>query len=62
MNKQHVLNHFGSIGSIAEFLGISQAAVSKWPVIIPELQALRLERLTKGKLVCDDRLYNRSVH
>lgn len=51
-----VLNYFGNQADVAQVLGISQAAVSKWPKIIPLLRALQLEKLTNGKLKADEKL------
>lgn len=57
MFKTAVVRFFESQASVAEFLGISQASVSKWRYVIPEKQALRLEKLTQGALQYDATLY-----
>ena len=57
MNKSDAIAHFGTQSEIGEVLGISQAAVSKWPDLIPEKQALKLSILTKGALVYDAAAY-----
>jgi len=61
MKKTDVLAFFGSTTATALFLKISVAAVSKWGSIIPELQAMRLERLTSGALKYDEALHNQKA-
>ena len=50
MKKQDVIAHYGSQEAVARALKISGAAVCKWGDEIPEKQAYKIERLTKGKL------------
>ncbi|MCS3433677.1 Cro/CI family transcriptional regulator [Klebsiella sp. BIGb0407] len=57
MFKTDVVNHFGGVAKTAVALGISHPAVCRWGVIIPERQALRIEKLTRSKLQYDQRLY-----
>lgn len=57
MYKKDAFYHFKTQKELAGALGISQAAVSKWPELIPEKQALKLARITCGKLVYDPTLY-----
>lgn len=57
MQKTVVIEHFKTQIAIAAALRISPAAVSKWPEQIPELQAVRLDRLTEGKLRYDPACY-----
>ena len=57
MFKTEVVRFFKTQAGVAEFLGVSQASVSKWRYIIPEKQALRIEKLTKGALEYDASLY-----
>lgn len=57
MKKQDVIKHFGTQLAVAKALGVSAAAVSKWPGLIPELQAMKLERITDGKLKYNPELY-----
>jgi len=38
----------------------STGSVSQWKEIIPEKQAMRLERITGGKLVYDESLYEKN--
>lgn len=57
MYKASVLNHFGGTVKTAGALGISHSAVCQWVEIVPEKQALRIERITKGRLKYDPSLY-----
>jgi len=57
MLKQDAVNHFGTQTALAAELGIVQPAVSQWGEVIPEKQAFRLERLTRGVLNYDEALY-----
>lgn len=50
MKKQDVIDYFSSGEATARALGISGAAVCQWGDVIPEKQALRIEKITKGKL------------
>lgn len=54
MKKQDVIEHFGSGQQVAKALKISGAAVSQWPEDVPEKQAYKIERITKGKLKVGD--------
>ena len=61
MTKSDVLNVFKTQQGVAQALTkagfpISQAAVSKWPEVIPQLRAFQIERITKGELKADDPL------
>ncbi|MBJ7536991.1 Cro/CI family transcriptional regulator [Marinomonas transparens] len=59
MHKQTVIDFFGDNQSkVARALDISRAAVSCWPPLIPEKQAMKLERLTEGRLKYDASLYS----
>ncbi|WP_394178434.1 Cro/CI family transcriptional regulator [Marinomonas posidonica] len=42
---------------IAQQLGVSRAAVSAWAEVIPQVQAMRLEKITNGALKYDPSLY-----
>lgn len=57
MYKVLVLNHFGGTVKTAGALGISHSAVCQWVDIVPEKQALRIERITKGRLKYEPDLY-----
>lgn len=58
MQKSAVLAFFDDNQSaVARALGITRASVNAWDDLIPELRAYRLERVTKGKLKVDPKLY-----
>lgn len=65
MYKNLVIQHFGGVVKTADALGIKHPAISRWGAVIPEKQAMRLERITKGVLRYEPQLYatnlNRSV-
>ncbi|WP_088211118.1 Cro/CI family transcriptional regulator [Shewanella sp. Shew256] len=50
MKKAAAIDHFGSQVKLAAAIGVSQAAISKWPDDVPELRAYQIELLTEGKL------------
>ena len=53
MNKQAAIDYFGSVKDLAEALNISTQAIYKWPDRVPELQAMRIDRLTEQRLRFD---------
>jgi len=53
--------HFGSAMALAKALGLTKGAVSHWGEVIPEKNALKLERITDGKLVYDESLYRKTA-
>lgn len=57
MRKNTVISYFKSGVNTAKALNISKASVSGWGEIIPEKQALKLEKITNGKLQYDSSLY-----
>jgi DNA-binding transcriptional regulator YdaS (Cro superfamily) len=57
MKVETVLDFYKTQQLLATALGISQAAVSKWGDIMPEKQALKLDRITNGELKYDPELY-----
>lgn len=57
MNKEMVLHFFGGVVNTANALGIKHPAVSRWKSVIPEKQALRIEKITHGKLRYNAQLY-----
>lgn len=57
MLKNLVLEHFGGTVKTAIALGVSHSAVCQWSIIVPEKQALKIERLTKGALKYNPELY-----
>ena len=54
MLVKDVIKFFGSASNVAKVLNISRQAVNQWSkrdlIHVPELQALKLEKLTKKKL------------
>lgn len=61
MLKQEVISFFGGVQKTAKALNISHPAVSRWKNIIPEKQALIIERITKGKLKYSSSLYQQDT-
>jgi DNA-binding transcriptional regulator YdaS (Cro superfamily) len=61
MLKKSVIEHFGSQNAVAVFLRISSSAVSQWKEVIPERAALKLSRLTKGKLKYQADMYEKAA-
>lgn len=57
MNKHDVIRYFGSQSKVSSALRISRQAVNKWPDLIPEAAALRLEKITDGALEYEESLY-----
>lgn len=62
MYKNLVVQYFGGVVKVAEALGLKHPAVSRWGSVIPEKQAMRLERITKGALRYEPKLYNSEVN
>ncbi|ELY4882215.1 Cro/CI family transcriptional regulator [Morganella morganii] len=60
MHKKQVLAYFGGTSKTAHILGISHSAVCQWTSVVPEKQALKIERLTNGKLKYNSALYQHS--
>ena len=61
MYKADVVGHFEKVKHIAEVLGITPGSISQWGKVIPEKQAMRLERITKGKLKYIASLYEKAA-
>lgn len=59
MIKQKAVDYFGGVGKLAEALKITPPSVSEWKEVIPEGQALRLERITGGDLTYDESHYRK---
>ncbi|AOV98556.1 MULTISPECIES: Cro/CI family transcriptional regulator [Edwardsiella] len=60
MLKQTVVKHFGSQRAVAQALQVSDSAVSQWKTLIPERAALKLHRITAGKLKYSPCFYQKS--
>lgn len=50
MKKKDVIEHFGSVGAVADALKIKGSAVSQWGEDIPVRRAYELEKITHGIL------------
>lgn len=61
MKKTTAVRYFGKAKLLADALNISSGSVSQWGEIIPEKQALRLERITDGALKYDPALYKKAA-
>ena len=57
MKKSIAIKHFGGVVKLASALSVSHSSVSQWGDVIPEKQALKLEKITNGKLKYDPSLY-----
>ena len=57
MKVETALDFYKTQQLLGKALGISQAAVSKWGRLMPEKQALKLERITDGALKDEPSLY-----
>lgn len=54
MKKSDVIKHFGTVGAVAEALGIKGAAVSQWGEQVPMRRAYQIERITNGELKAEE--------
>lgn len=61
MLKKIVVDYFGNQLKTAKALNLSRGYVSQWGDVIPEMQALRIEKLTNGALKYDPALYTKSA-
>jgi DNA-binding transcriptional regulator YdaS (Cro superfamily) len=61
MFKKEVINHFGKSIEVCRVLGLTSGSVSQWGNLIPEKQAMRLERITAGKLKYSSALYKKAA-
>ena len=59
MKKADVISHFGTESAVAEALEISRQAVNKWPDVVPEGIAYKLQVLTAGHLRVDPAAYRK---
>lgn len=62
MKKKVVLKFFNnSVTEVAKACGVSCSSVSQWGEIIPEKNALKLDRLTEGKLKYRESVYRKAA-
>lgn len=61
MYKSDVIKHFGTRIALAQKLNISPSAITQWPDVIPEKQAYRIEKITKGVLKVNPSLYEQNL-
>ena len=58
MYKNDLIKNFLSVKNVADALGLKGPAVSQWPEIVPELQALRIDWITNGAVKYDPVIYD----
>lgn len=62
MTKKQVLKYFNNrVTDVANACGISVSCVSQWGEIIPEINALKLDRQTQGGLKYEESLYKKTA-
>lgn len=52
MTKQEAIDYYGGAPALATALNVSRQAIYQWESV-PDLQQLRLEKITGGKLKAD---------
>jgi transcriptional repressor of cell division inhibition gene dicB len=57
MRKADAIKHYTTEQGVANALGITRQAVSKWPDVIPPQRAIELEMISKGALRVMPKLY-----
>lgn len=57
MLKRDAVKFYGNEARLAKALGIDRSAVFRWSKWVPLLRAMRLEKLSGGKLKCDPNAY-----
>jgi len=57
MLKTDLKAHYGTYAAAAKALGVSKAAVSNWPDLVPEYIAYKFQVITRGKLRVDPAVY-----
>lgn len=60
MLKKTVIDHYKRQASVAKVLRVARSTVHGWGDIIPEKQALKLDKITDGKLKYDASLYDQA--
>lgn len=61
MLKKDVVSHYGSQAAVARALGISHAAVQKWPDVVPEGSAWKIQGISNNALRVDQSLYQKTT-
>jgi hypothetical protein len=59
MLSSDAISFYGGRRAVATALGISKSAVYQWADLVPELSAVKLDRLTGGRLRYDPASYAR---
>lgn len=54
MLSQDAIDFFGGVKKLSDALGIWPQAVYKWGETVPDLQAYKIQVLSKNKLMVDD--------
>ena len=63
MLKINVVKYYGGISKTAIALGLTHSAVCQWGRVIPERQALKIEKITDKALKYDASFYQKNnVH
>jgi len=60
MLKTNVVEYYGGISKTAIALGLTHSAVCQWGTVIPERQALKIEKITDKALKYDASLYQKN--
>jgi len=60
MLKAKVIEYFGGTSKTAIALGVTHSAVCQWGAVIPQKQAFVIERIAKGALKYDAKMYPKS--
>lgn len=61
MFKEAVLKFYGGTSKTAVALGVTHSAVCQWGKIIPERQALKIDRISGGALKYDQSAYEKNT-
>ena len=57
MNKDKVIKYFGDTKAVAKALDVTTQYVYQWGEIVPEVVALKLERISEGGLQYKEKDY-----
>lgn len=61
MLTKTAIKYFGTQAELARTLGISRQAVKKMGPIMPELRAMQVDRVTKGEVRYDPKVYGTPI-